>query len=354
MEASIITMTKTYNYGATLQAYALQEFVESLGHSCNIIDHMGYEGHRTIKLMDFSLSNVLALPYKAILEQGYTRFEEFYNEYMHMTDRYRSYEELRASPPQSDVFITGSDQVWNPKDAKLNRFLLEFAPDSAKRVSYAASIGVSQIPDEKKDAMREHLKRIDAISVREVPAHREISALTDKDVLMHCDPVFLMNREKWEALELPVAKIKGDYILCYMIYKPEWLNDWLKDLRRRTGKKIVFVGLHGVRPVVCDRYVRNAGPREFLWLIHHASAVVTSSFHGAAFSVLFGKPFVAMPDPPRPARLHNLLDLFGLPENELYECDSSYSFKSYDYKKIEETMQKAREASTRYLTAIFE
>lgn len=352
MKASIITMTRTYNYGATLQAFALQEYIESLGHQCNIVDHMGSDKHKTVDFKDFSVGNILKWPYKTKLEQGYTNFEKFYDEYMHMTHRYPDKASLLQNPPDSDVFVTGSDQVWNPRDLR-GEFYLDFAPEGKKRISYAASIGVSEFPDDKKETIKSYIDKMDGISLRENGGVKAVTEITDKTVNKNCDPVFLIDREKWAALESPVKGLEDGFILCYMIYKPEWLNDWLKAIRKKTGKKIVFMGLHGYRPVACDYYVRTAGPREFLWLVNHSSAVATSSFHGAAFSILFGKPFVAMPDPPRPDRLHNLLELFGLQDRIIYENKVENSFNPYDYSNVESIIKREQGKSIEYFTEQF-
>ena len=352
MNASIITMTCTYNYGATLQAYALQSYIESLGHNCDIIDHMGWNGHRTIRFNQINMDTLLKFPFKKKLELGYTNFEEFYRDKMHMTKRYSSIAELRESPPSSDVFITGSDQVWNPRDLR-GEFYLDFAPKDAMRVSYAASIGVPSIPDDKKEIISEYLKNMDFISVREDCAYESIRELTEKRIQKSCDPVYLVPKEDWKKLERQPIQIDDEYILFYMIYKPEWMNEWIKTVKRITKKKIVFVGLNGLRPVECDYYVRNAGPREFLWLIDNASAVVSSSFHGIAFSILFGKKFVAMPDPPRPDRIRNLLQMFNLERRVLYENDVGSIFEEYDYHTIEDIIQREREKTRVYFKQVF-
>lgn len=352
MKASVITMTRTYNYGATLQAYALQEYVTSMGHECTVVDHMNAgDKHRTLPLLDFSFGNLLMLPYKRRLERGFTRFEEFYREHMNMTAPYQNEQQLLDAPPAADVYISGSDQVWNPRDAKLDRFFLNFAPPTAKRISFAASIGVSQIPADKRERMQALLSGIDGISLREVGARDELSALTDKPISVNCDPVFLLEAEKWRAAESPVkGLVPGEYILCYLIYRPAWFSAWIRDMKKKTGKKIVVVGLQGFRRIFCDRYVRDAGPREFLWLIDNAAAVVTTSFHGSAFSLVFGKPFVAIPDPPRPARIRSLLHLFGLPQNELGENNPHFTFEEYDRNAVLAVAAKERERAREYLT----
>lgn len=352
MKVSIITMTSTYNYGATLQAFALQQSVESLGHSCEFIDHFRVceDEHRKVSISDFSRSNLLKIPYRRKLEEGYANFELFYKEHMHMNSRkYKSDAELMSDPPIYDAYITGSDQVWNPRELK-PKYYLKFAPESAKKISYAASLGVSDTSEENKKVMSEYLKNMDAISIREEQGKKLIESLTDKEVNLNCDPIFLLDREQWREFEKPVEGIDGDYILCYMIYKPKWINEWLREIKKKTKKKIVFVGLSGYRPVIHDKFVRTAGPAEFLWLIENASGVITSSFHGTAFSIMFGKPVIAIPDPPRPARIRNLLGTYGLSDCELGNCDVSVEFKEYDYEAIESKMKEFRAESIEYLT----
>lgn len=352
MRVSIITMTSTYNYGATLQAFALQKSVESLGHSCEFIDHYRVcdNEHRKVNILDFSKENFLKIPYRRKLEKGYSNFELFYKEHMNMGKRkYKNDDELMLDPPMYDAYITGSDQVWNPRELK-PKYYLKFAPERAKKISYAASLGVSNISDKDKKVMADYLKNMDAISVREKQGKQTIEPLTNKKVNLNCDPIFLLDREKWRSYEKPIERVQGEYLLCYMIYKPKWMNKWIREIKKKTNKKIIFVGLSGYRPVVHDKFIRTAGPSEFLWLIDHASGVITSSFHGAAFSIMFGKPLIAIPDPPRPARIRNLLETYGLSECELCECDNNFEFKEYDYRNIESKMRAFRDVSIRYLS----
>lgn len=353
MRASIITMTSTYNYGATLQAYALQTYVETLGCSCDIIDHMGWAGHRTIDIRNLSTDTLTKIPYKRVLEMGYRNFEKFYEEYMHMTKRYTTISELYVTPPKSDLFITGSDQVWNPRDLR-KEFYLDFAPPEAKKISYAASIGVSEIADEVKGEVSALLEKMDAISVREQNGKVQLTPLTPNPIHVNCDPAFLLDEAQWFSISSEVPEIKGDYLLCYLIYKPDWFNEWAKAMKAATGLKIVFVGLQGYRKVYCDYYVRCAGPREFLWLVEHAKAVATSSFHGTVFSIIFGKPFAAMPDPPRPDRIHNLLKMFDLQDRELYENKVVDITKIYSRSAVKMVIKAEQEKTRKYFQSVMD
>ena len=356
MKASIITMTSTYNYGATLQAYALQEFIKKLNCSCDIIDHMSSgESHKTVKLGDLSRENIKRIPYKWQLERGYARFEDFYEQHMNMSRRYPTVENLKANPPESDLFVSGSDQVWNYKDPKLDRFLLDFVPDNKFKVSYAASMGNSDLPEEKKDKYAQAFTRFNRISVREKEAQALLQPLTDREVNIHCDPAFLLSAEEWRTIQKPVkGVIPGKYILCYMLHLPAWFNEWAKELKKETGLPIVFVGLNGYRPVTHDKYVRNAGPGEFLWLIDNAAMVVSSSFHGNVFSLIFGKKLISTPDKNRPDRIHNLLRMFGENRRELYDPESRWISETVDGEAVELLAQAEREKSREYFKNIFD
>lgn len=353
MKASIITMTKTYNYGATMQAYALQTYVESLGINCDIIDHMGFEGeHKKIKLTDLSKSNLLKIPYKLSLDCGYKSFELFYRQYIHLTRRYASDDELMNNPPNSDFFISGSDQVFNPRDPKLHKFLLDFVPQGKKRISYAASVGDPCIPNEKKEYYRRQLKTFDAISVREEQGKRIISELTDKKIFQNVDPVFLLDKEEWRRVEKPVNLDKDRYLLCYMIYKPEWFNQWIKKYARKNQLKIVNVGLNGFTKQHTDKFIRSAGPSEFLWLFDNATQVVSSSFHGNAFAILFGKPLISIPDPKRPDRLDNLLSEFDIKDCELFENNADIQPLKYTSSNVTKKIQKFRTDARAYFDTV--
>jgi hypothetical protein len=349
MKVSIITMTCTYNYGATLQAYALQQYIEKLGHNCNVIDHMGWNGHRKVLSNGITKDTLLKIPYIKLLEDGYLHFENFYKNKMHMTKRYKSIEELHISPPDSDAFVTGSDQVWNPRDFR-KEFYLDFVNEQKIKISYAASIGINSIPENIRINIQELLKSFKAISVREVSAFESIQKLTKIQVNKNCDPVFLISKDEWRTISKPLNNIPEDYILCYMIYKPNWINSWLMKIKKKTGKKIVVVGLNGFRPIVCDKYIRNAGPEEFIWLFDNSSGIISSSFHGIAFSILFNKPFIALPDPPRPDRICNLVNMFNLNDRILFNDKIDNILMPYNENNVKEIIEFERNRSTEYLS----
>ena len=182
-----------------------------------------------------------------------------------------------------------------------------------------------------------------------------IAPLTDKAVNINCDPAFLLNADEWRSLESPVdGLIENEYVLCYLIHIPIWFNDWAKNLKKTCGKKIVFVGLNGRLPVFCDKYIRDAGPREFLWLIDHAYAVVSSSFHGNVFSLIFGKGLISTPDQKRPDRIRNLLRLFKQEHREMRGASDQYHLEAIDADGVKNIATALQKEAKEYLLNAFE
>jgi hypothetical protein len=348
-------MTSTYNYGATLQAYALQEFTKGLGAQVELIEHISdSKKSKKIKLTDFSKSNLYKIPYACKLNRGYRRFHKFYAEKMSVTSFYANDKALYENPPISEVYISGSDQVFNPRDSKLNRFFLTFAPKDKVKISYAASMGDPSLPEDKKLLYKEALKDFTAISVREREAYDIISTLTEKEVSINCDPAFLLNAKEWRDLEIPVKNLKpNEYVLCYVIHNPPYLRELLRKIKKETGKKIVLLGLNGYSKIKADRHVRDAGPGEFLWLIDNAYAVVSSSFHGNVFSLIFGKRLISTPDKKRPDRINNLLRKYDEIQRIVWDSNVNLNIAPISSKKIEDIASLERDRSREYLLNAF-
>lgn len=310
-------MNSAYNYGAQLQAYALLKTVESLGSECNIIDRRSVI-EKNVKL-SASPYDIAAFLHKKDLNAGYRAFERFDVERHNLTsENFREYSRLKENPPEADVYITGSDQVWNPLGFD-PAYFLDFVPAGKKKISYAASIGVSNIPEDKKSIYKDLLMGFDAVSVREEKAKEILEEFVPKDIKVHCDPVFLLSKDKWREIEQPVRGVDKPYILCYILYRPKWLNGVIKNIKKQTGKQIVLVDPTGWRNIYHDKYIRFAGPAEFIWLISHCDGVITSSFHGTAFASVFSKPFASVINPQKPARITNILQKLELTEHILTE-----------------------------------
>ena len=348
MDIKIVTMNSAYNYGAMLQAYGLQETIKSLSCNPKFIDQRGLIKRQDKKSLKSLIYFLFGLKYKKEVLEGHAKFDDFIKHYQSLTEEnYYNYEKLKTNPPKADMFIAGSDQVWNPGTLRPINFL-EFVKDGTKKISYAASLGVSKIPELKKDKFKRYIEDFDSISMREEQGKNEVQELTNKKVEVHFDPVFLLNRSEWQKIGNKIDEINYPYILCYILYRPKWLNKYLKKLRKKTGLKVILVCNEVYRNVYHNKMIRNAGPLEFLWLMDNAEIVITSSFHGTAFASIFNKPFYTMVNPTAPARISNLMNKLQFSERLLFE-GNKFEFQDINYSEVNKTIDNERRKAVDYL-----
>ena len=261
---------------------------------------------------------------------------------------YNDYETLQKNPPKADYYIAGSDQIFHPDLCK-PLFFLDFLKDNKKRLTYAASMGKTVISQSKEDAFSKLVKELDVISVREKEMVDVLGKYTDKEVSVHIDPTFLSSADQWRKYQR-VYNIKKPYILVYAIYWDKKLNKELKELRKKTGYDIVTIGT-GFSVVYANKKIFDADPGQFLWLIDNAEAVITSSFHGVAFSLIFNKKLSAVVNPALPSRISDLLDLLAV---DKYKILDVMNFDLEKYKEINKNVENEKSRSITYLKEILE
>lgn len=349
-KVNIITKHSAYNFGAMLQAYALQQTISELGAECNIIDLRQKKPQTkwAWKSLSGAIYNLSYKLHKKELQKGYEKFEDFINAYA-KTIKYEDKWELYKNVPNGDVYITGSDQVWNPLNVS-EEFFLRFAKKDSVKASYAASLGINYLPYATKNLIKEYISDFDYISVREQDGKTLLSPLTNKEINVNVDPTLLLTSEKINEIAV-LPKTKKPYILCYVLYRPSWLNKWLKKVRKTTRKDIVLVTTDAFRNVYHNKVVRDAGPKEFLGLINGADFIISSSFHGVALSIASRKPFYAVVNKNMPSRISNLLSLTGL-ENRIVDEGKPFKFTDIDYSNANVILQKEKEKSLEYLKTV--
>lgn len=299
----IITIHKINNYGSVLQAYALQKVCEDLGYKVEIIDYaFPNKFHQNNKYSTASDTQpnepkwIKALFAKALVRQ-HKGIRLFIDKYQNLSsNKYHKVEDFTANPPAYDVYITGSDQLWSPRHCNGDpAFMLYFAPDNALKISYAASIGSNAIPEELKNAYIGLLSRYKHISVRENTGADVIRSLINKKATVVLDPTLLLNKDEWNKIATPKRLVKKKYILCYFLNYTfnafPYVDELARDMQKQTGYEIVRVA----RPphklsFINTTYQIGASPEEFLALVRDAEIVLTTSFHGTAFAVNYGKP----------------------------------------------------------------
>lgn len=365
-KVGIITFHNAHNYGAILQAYALQETVKRLGNEACIINYKNKKILRPYKLIQYSKKNpvkCIKMLYNSfknykINKVRYDKFENFINEKLNLTMSYNSIKQLKENFPKLDCYITGSDQVWNTGivGGLSNAYTLNFGEDSINRISYAASIGNSKIEDKYKVDYKSKLNKLNYVSVREENAKIELEQILDKNINVVLDPTLLLTREEWEKRTDNKEKINEKYILAYMVQENEEYKKIVKYLSKKTGLKVVHFDKEKIYENELKREY-TADPFDFISLIKNAQYVVTTSFHATVFSIIFNKKFFIVPHKKTGLRVTNLLQKLEIKNRVYYTLQDfeniDYNLKT-DYEKVKEKLEIEKEKSIKFLKEAIE
>lgn len=319
MKICTITCHHAVNYGARLQACALSHYLKEQGHEVEVVDYrpgyvwfrgkIWYWPGRSVRLWA-KLFLQFRQRYDAV--RRYARFENFSEQYLPRTKRiYFSGSELQENPPQADVYVAGSDQIWNPLFGcgTDSAFYLDFGMPETKRISYAASFGLASLAPDCEPFVKNHLSGFDMISVRESSGLDILSSLGYSGCIA-ADPVFLLSAGEWDAL-LGCRDRMEPYILVYDVMGCDTIKRVAKSLAKRCSCKIYAVSFR--RLGYADRNYTQVAPDRFVELVRNASCVVSNSFHGTAFAMIYHRDFWAVDrEDGLNERIHNLLSRCGL------------------------------------------
>lgn len=341
------TITTTYyfgtNYGATLQAYALQQTIKSLGHENEILDIVSVPEKAKGDFSPIQLIKkwyIRYLSFKrrrqcAILRQ---HFADFHKRYMEFTRKYASMDELRSDPKslEYDCLITGSDQVWNlrTKPDFVDSRLLLFGSKSSRRFSYAASLEELNYTEEQKDRVKEALRHFNGISLREESARVYIESFTGLKCERIIDPVFLLSKEAWLRIAQK-PRIEGPYILCYQVQRNTRMEEVAYQLKKKTGYPVVSLCNEAIRWMKSDYTFHDVSIEEFLGFYNQAAYIASASFHGVAMGLVFEKPVYAMVKKARANRIRDLMEIMKL-QDYIVSQDSKEGIVEYDMTRIEQ------------------
>lgn len=370
----IITILKVNNYGAELQAFALQRKLQLMGYDSEIIDYLFYKNkrHKREKISMPFYFYPLKMRIKEIILPFYEkmkligcyrenkkrekRFEDFHRNTKFSLKTYESYSELYNTPPQYDVYCVGSDQVWNPGCyTNLSPYFLSFASQDAKKISYASSFGVSELPKSSKKMYAELLKKMSYISVREDAGVSIVRELINKEAELVADPTMLLTKEEWEDVEKEYENIPRRYVFIYELHPIEYIKIIAKKVAKELNVPIVRI-CKSVKSIDEKDGIINivdAGPAEFLSLVHNALCVVTNSFHGTVFSIIYNRSFycVVSDKIKNNSRQISILNQCGLLDRLIYDRSDLLEFKflEIDYGVPNERLESFRNSSVNYL-----
>ena len=347
-------MHRVKNYGSALQAFALVEYLNKIGHYAETIDYIfPNDYHEKIANPSF-LKRILFRSRRGLrfflvewFLQREKKFSLFRKQHLSLSKKtYYTKEELINNAPLYDMYITGSDQVWNEcKIFEDNSFFCDFAPKGKKIISFGASITTNKLTETYKERLKKQLSKYSAIGVREqssLPLIEGLGLANDVPVLNTCDPTLLLESTDYDKLASESKlKINYDYVLVHQLeynFSAEpAISEIIASAKRKFGCGIILIDHMFKKMATGDHKLCNLGPNEFVWLFKHAKAVVTSSFHGTMFSVIYRKPFVSVAPPKEhlDSRIADTLIAMGLTNHLVYNDGCKLNIQ-WDCKYTEE------------------
>ncbi|MBR5402741.1 MAG: polysaccharide pyruvyl transferase family protein [Bacteroidales bacterium] len=330
MRIGIITMHKVLNCGSALQAYALQRKLREMGYDSEIIDYKYLDKSASTPSMKARVTSFLREALFGFPAARMKRkFKAFYWRNLVLSKKAYDKESILKNPPRYDLYLAGSDQIWNPRFIGDDvNFLLAFAAPDARRISYASSIAAGTIEGRLKEIYSRHLSRFLAISVRESSGVGIIRELTGKEATVCCDPTLLLERDAWDSLAAQSRyRINEKYILVYALsymFDPfPGIYGIVDSVQKTLGMKVVFLQGRAKDFFRKDsKLIKSAGPADFAYLFKHAAFVITTSFHGACFALINDKPLIGVVDSRSAAdsRIQSLLE-------SVSAADSIYDYR---------------------------
>lgn len=359
----ILTFHNAHNYGAVLQAYALKTKLNRMGYEAAVLNYRNKyieKTYRKVLHIDFWKRDILPSRWGKVCreirdvfyglsewQKQWKVFENFILEKLLDNDnRKLTLEDVEKS--KCDVYVLGSDQIWAREltHGMDPAYFGKFASDK-KKISYAASVPNGSIPENEKPYFKEYLKALSHISVREEKLAEAIRELTGREVETVIDPTLLLEKDDYLPLLYEKPLKKGDYVFAYFVVENEILSRCAKQAAELLGCELVELHYKKTPQIHGDNMIFDAGPREFLTYIRDAKLVLTNSFHGTVFSILFQKKFYSVYK--ENGRIENLLGFLGLDERHIKDATEIALENEIDYGQAESRLIEYRQKSVEYM-----
>lgn len=356
----IITFHRAINYGAALQTYALQKYLNDSNYDAEVIDYRCDHMENLYKVLTIKNKSIKQI-IRGIINFGFAynkknKFYKFLNHNVRISTKVYDKTNIIESNAQYDKFITGSDQVFNYACSQFDKnYFLDFVKNVEKKFSYAASFGMKIIPEQYIVEYKRLLSTFSELSIRETTGQNIVKNLLGKKTELSLDPVFLLNKEKWE--QLAKKPKKEHYILIYKLNTSNLIFDFARKLSKITGAKIIALNFDLVDQLKTPdiKGVYAASVEEFLGYFKYADYVVTNSFHGTAFSVIFHKNFYveALQKDFKPNdRVESLLNLTKLTSCKITKLDDCKLKVDRDFNEADFLIMQQQIIAKQYLERV--
>ena len=370
MKIGILTFINEINYGCSLQAFALQQAVKKIKPDCEcyIIDYTRNRYRDSavwiIRKMEYKLLKKDDTPswtlkefVSIIREMNVTNtccadtvklFRKFWKKNLYTEHVGRT--NIRKLNKEMDLFIVGSDQVWNCGCLNIDKtFLLDFVNDNQKKGSYAASLGLDRVPAKYANLYRRYLSEFHYLSCREKTGKDVIERLINKEVGVCADPTFLLSKNEWKDITKSIGSIEEDYILVFAMETSSELRQFAENISKQTNYPLFYIN----SDLTCSDN-RAIGPLDFVKLISNAKCVITSSFHGMAFAINLEVDFyvqIAESEYMKSvsSRISDLIDTLGLQNRCFNSNTKEKKYEHIDYDSVNGKKDAWVEKSRKYL-----
>lgn len=358
-DVTFITVHVGENFGSNLQAIATSETLKSIGCTPLLINYIPQRVSKKY-YWKTAFKNPVRLVWRIfrapVFYKNHNIYDKFLAKYCAMSKPIYDGDDFVEKCPKADVYITGSDQVWNSHHNQGFNSRYYFDGIDGKKVAYASSFGVSKLPEHEYDEAKRLLKNYSFISVRE-KSGKEIVETMGYQAVQLLDPTFMLDAEGWEKYSSKRV-VSDPYILVYIPYNIVDKDLIYKSVRRIAEKKILKVVTFSwgwMKDKYADITIRFANPGDFLSLMIYADYVITNSFHGTAFSINLNKQFWVYMPTGFSTRISSILDLCGLKGRLLDQLITDEQVDNYvDYEPVNEILKSERRKSIDFLTKAIE
>lgn len=360
LKIALITIHWANNYGASLQTFATVKALSKYG-EVSVLDYRNpYTGKGMLwirfgtnprDILRMSKDIFRLIPRYRVIK----KFKNFTYKNFNLTDTLRNDSDFKKLENRFDIFVSGSDQIWNPKIINEQgiidiHYFLDFVT-AKNKISYASSLGTYKYSEKEAQQITPLLNSYDSISVREQDSSIYLSELLQKDVTHVVDPTLLHTKEEWLTFfDIDVNHNEEPYILVYALHKDKLLKQVVEKVVEELNLRVITIDQDPFTNFKCDRHIRDASPEEFVKLFSQASFIITNSFHGTCFSVNFNIPFVVTTPASSINRIESLLKAINIEERiTIGENLSELINKHIDFDLINTNLHQLRSISNSYL-----
>ena len=342
MKVGIVTLIGN-NYGGMLQAYALNTVLKN--EKCNV-EVLNYNN---LNRNEKNIKNTIK---KIVYLKRNKKFDEFRRKYIDMTNKIYDISEYKN---KYDAYIAGSDQIWNQQIPWEQRkyFFLDFV-EGKKKVAYAASIGRNKIEEKEKKKISYLCVKFDDISIREKTGVSLYQPLTSKKIENVLDPTLLLTRKEWDKIARSTRGKYNDYVFSYTLGASKDVIKKIDELSKVLKKRIIEIS-YKKNYKNEEKNVNDAGPSEFVGLMKNSSYVLTNSFHGMVFAIIYGKQFLVFTRGNMNSRIFDLLEILDLRDRVIdLEKDSDIEIEKkmntkIDYNEVYKILDQEKQKALKFL-----